>query len=67
MKNKKIVKKDDIVPKDLQKSVVAQEITSDFVLEIFEKSKKARNKQRKDGLRAAAEELSKHIGKFLVE
>lgn len=61
------VKKDDVIPDDLQKGIVAQEITSDFVLEIYEKAKRARSKKKKDEYLAVAEELSKHIGKWLVE
>jgi len=58
---------DDIIPKQHRKGVVTQEITSDFVLEIYERAKKARSEKRKDELHKVAEELSKHIGKFLVE
>ena len=67
VKGKKLVKMDEVIPKSYRKGVVSQEITSDFVLEIFEKSKKARTKKRKEELQKTAEELSKHIGKFLVE
>ena len=58
---------DDVIPTNPRKAIVSQEITSDFVLEIYEKSKKARTKKRKEDLRKTAEELSKHIGKWLVE
>ena len=58
---------DDIFPKQYRKGVVAQEITSDFVLEIYEKAKKARSQKRKDELHKIAEHLSKHVGSFLVE
>jgi len=66
MSKKKSIKKDDIVPEGLQKTVVAQKITSDFVLELYEKSKKLRGKKKKE-LLAVAEELSKHVGKYLAE
>ena len=66
MPKKKSIKKDEVVPDGLQKVVVAQEITSDFVLELYERSKKLRGKKKKDMI-AVAEELSKHIGKFLAE
>ena len=66
MRKKKSIKKDDIVPEGLQKTVVAQKITSDFVLELYEKSKKLRGKKKKE-LLAVAEELSKHVGKYLAE
>jgi len=69
MANKKPtdIKMNDVIPGNLRKVIVSQEITSDFVLEIYEKSKKARTKKRKEELRKTAEELSKHIGKWLVE
>jgi hypothetical protein len=66
MKNNKSIKKDDIVPRGLKKAVVAQEITPDFVLELYEKSKTLKGKRKKDML-TVAEELSKHVGKWLVE
>jgi len=66
MRKKKSIKKEDIVPEGLQKTVVAQKITSDFVLELYEKSKKLRGKKKKE-LLAVAEELSKHVGKYLAE
>jgi len=59
---------DEIFPnKQYRKGVVAQEITHDFVLEIYEKAKKARSQKRKDELHKIAEHLSKHVGSFLVE
>ena len=67
MGKRKLVKMEDMIPKQYLKGVVAQEITNDFVLEIYEKSKKARSKKRKEDLHKIAEELSKHVGKFLVE
>lgn len=67
MKGKKIVKLENVVPQNLRKGIVAQEITSDFVLEIYEKAKRARSKKRKGELISVAEELSKHVGKWLVE
>jgi hypothetical protein len=54
------------VPTGIKRAVVAQEITPDFVLELYEKSKTLKGKKKKDML-AVAEELSKHVGKFLVE
>ena len=66
MPKKKSIKKNEVVPDGLQKVVVAQEIPSDFVLELYEQSKKLRGKKKKDMI-AVAEELSKHIGKFLAE
>ena len=67
MKGKKIVKLDNVIKDpDLQKQIVEQEITSDFVLELYEKSKKLRGKKKKEML-AIAELLSKHIGKWLVK
>ena len=67
MKGKKIVKLDNVIPENLRKGIVAQEITSDFVLEVYEKAKRARSKKRKNDLISVAEELSKHVGKWLVE
>jgi len=66
MKGKKLVKKDKVVPEGLSAGIATQEITSDFVLEIYERAKKTRGKKKKE-LLAVAEELSKHIGKWLVE
>jgi hypothetical protein len=67
MKGKKIVKLDNVIKdSDLQKQIVEQEITSDFVLELYEKSKKLRGKKKKEML-TTAELLSKHIGKWLVK
>ena len=67
MKGKKIVKLDDIVENpELKEQIVEHEITSDFVLELYEKSKKLRGKKKKEML-ATAELLSKHIGKWLVK
>ena len=62
----KPVNKKEIVPDNLTELVVAQEITPDFVLELYERSKKLRGKKKKE-LIAVAEELSKHIGKYLAE
>ena len=67
MKGKKIVKLDNVVPENLRTGIVAQQITSDFVLEVYEKAKRARSKKKKDDYLAVAEELSKHVGKWLVE
>ena len=64
---KKLIKVDEVIPSQLRKVVVAQRITSDLVLEIYEKAKKARGVKRKENLHKVAETLSKHIGKFLVE
>ena len=67
MKGKKIIHLGDLVEnKDLKESIVEQQITSDFVLELYEKSKKLRGKKKKECL-AAAELLSKHVGKWLVK
>tara|TARA_R110002050_G_scaffold40822_4_gene99401 strand:- start:3594 stop:3797 length:204 start_codon:yes stop_codon:yes gene_type:complete len=67
MPRKKTLSKKKVIPKELQQSVVAQEITSDFVLEIYEKAKRARTKEKKESLIKVAELLSKNIGSFLVE
>ena len=64
---KKRVNKKDLVPQTMRKYIVAQEITSDFVLEIYEKAKRARSEKKKTEYLALAEKLSKHIGKLLVE
>ena len=61
------MKKKDIVPKEVSDHMVVQEITHDFVLEIYEKAKRARKPERKKALHDAAEQLSKHVGKWLVE
>lgn len=67
MSERKTVKKKDIVPEEVSNHVAVQEITHDFVLEIYEKAKRARKPERKKALHDAAEELSKHVGKWLVE
>jgi len=67
MKGKKLIKLDNIVKNDdLKQHVVVGEITSDYVLELYEQSKKLKGKKKKEML-AIAEALSKHIGKWLVE
>ena len=66
MKKKKTIKKETLVPEEVT-GIVAQEITSDFVLEIYEKAKRARSEKKKNGYLAVAEKLSKNIGKWLVE
>ena len=67
MKGKKLIKIKEIVPSDeLRKSILSQEITSDFVLEIYERAKKSRGKKKKELLEVAGH-LSKHVGKWLVE
>jgi propanediol dehydratase small subunit len=67
MKGKKLMKLDKVFPDGTRTDVVSQEITHDFVLEIFERAKKARSKKKKEELLAVAETLSKNIGKWLVE
>jgi len=67
MKGKKIIKVGDIVKSTgLKKLIIDRQITSDFVLELYERSKKLRGK-RKEEMLAVAETLSKHVGKWLVE
>ena len=67
MKGKKLIKMKEMVPNgELRKSIVSQEITSDFVLEIYERAKKSRGKKKKELLEVAGQ-LSKNIGKWLVE
>ena len=67
MKGRKRIKVDEVIPKQYRRGVIAQEITSDFVLEIYERAKKARSKKSKESLHKIAEDLSKHIGKLLVK
>ena len=67
MKKKRSIRKKDIMPKKLTQVKVDREITSDFVLEIYEKAKRARSEEKKKEYLAVAETLSKHIGKWLVE
>ena len=67
MPRKKSIKKDMILPTGMRKSIIAQEVTPDFVLSFYEKAKKARSKKKKDELEQVAKQLSKHIGKWLVE
>jgi|TARA_R110002050_G_scaffold191798_1_gene326611 hypothetical protein len=61
------LKMDEVFPKQYRRGVVSQKITSDFVLEIYEKAKKAKTDKRKLELHKVAETLSQHIGEFLVE
>lgn len=65
MSDKNINKK-EVVPNDVSKHVVAQKITADFILELYDKSKKLRGKNRQAMLQVA-EKLSKHVGEWLVE
>jgi len=65
-KNVQKIKIDDIIPNGLQRGIISQEITSNFVLELYEKSKALKGKKKKDML-SIAEKLSKNIGKWLVE
>ena len=67
MSKKRSIKKGDVVPENLQNAIAVQEITSDFVLEIYEKAKRARSPEKKKHYLEVAEKLSKHIGKWLVE
>ena len=67
MKKKRSIRKKDIIPKNMTQVKVNREITSDYVLEIYEKAKRARSDQKKKEYLAIAETLSKHIGKWLVE
>ena len=66
MSGKKNVNKKEIVPKDVSKHVVAQQITPDFILELYDKSKKLRGKN-KEAMLKVADKLSKHVGQWLVE
>lgn len=66
MKGKKLIKLDVSVPANLRSYITPQEITSDFVLEIYETAKKLKGK-KKDDLHKVAETFSKNIGKWLVE
>ena len=51
MKGKKLIKLDTIVPSKFKRQIVAQEITSDFVLEIYENAKKLRGKKKEELLK----------------
>ena len=65
MGRKDIMKK-VVVPKEVSEHVIAQQITPDYILELYEKSKKLRGK-KKQALLDVAEKLSKNVGKWLVE
>jgi propanediol dehydratase small subunit len=67
MKGRKLMKLDKVFPEGTRADVLSQEITHDFVLEIFDKAKRARSKKKKEELLTVAETLSKNIGKWLVE
>jgi hypothetical protein len=45
---------------------VKKKVTHDFVLDIYDKAKRAKGRKRKE-LLEKAELLSKHIGDYLVE
>ena len=66
-KKKKSIRKKDVVPAGMKEVIVSQKITSDFVLEIYEKAKRARLQKKKEQYLAIAEKLSKNIGGWLVE
>ena len=61
------IKMKSVIPQGMRKGLISCQITHDFVLEIYEKAKRARSEKRKKELLNAAEQLSKHIGKWLVE
>ena len=63
---KKQIKLDKVFDDNSAKGVVAQQITSDFVLEIYEQAKSLKGKEKKDML-VAAEVLSKNIGSWVVK
>ena len=63
---RKNIMKEDVVPKEVSEHVVAQQITPDYILELYEKSKKLRGK-KKQALLDVAERLSKNVGKWLVD
>jgi hypothetical protein len=65
MADKKIHKNKSI-PEQLHKYIAAQQITHDFILELYEKSKKLKGKEKAE-LLATAKTLSKHVGRWLVE
>ena len=65
-KGRETIKKGSLVPRSLRNVILSQEITSDYVLEIYEKAKRLDGKKR-DELLSVAEKLSKHIGKWLTE
>ena len=65
MAKKKLSKK-SLIPKDMQKYVIVQEITHDFILELYEKSKSLPEKEKKELLKTA-ETLSKCVGQWLGE
>ena len=66
-RGKKLIKEDTEFPEGTRKGVVSREITHDYVLEIYEKAKRARSEKKKEEYIAIAETLSKNIGKWLVE
>ncbi len=67
MRKKKSIQKKDVIPPGMKEGIVCQKITSDFVLEIYEKAKRARLQKKKEQYLAIAEKLSKNIGGWLVE
>ena len=63
---KRTIVKKKVVPENLTEHVATQKITHDFILELYEKSKKFRGKKRAEMI-SVAEKLSKHVGQWLVE
>ncbi len=62
----KNIKRDEIALDDVNKRVVKKLITSDLVLELWEKSKTVKG-QEKAALVKTAQVLSQNIGGFIVE
>lgn len=62
----KNIHKSASIPKQLHKYIATQKITHDFILELYETSKKVKGKEKEE-LLATVETLSKHVGQWLVE
>tara|TARA_R110002073_G_scaffold6914_3_gene40102 strand:- start:863 stop:1069 length:207 start_codon:yes stop_codon:yes gene_type:complete len=56
----------DLPIDDKDKVIVKQQITCDFVLELWEKSKAAKGKEKKE-FAEAAKLCSKNVGSWIVE
>lgn len=51
----------------VKKGVVKQKITSDYVLDLYDKCKRLKNKKKKIELMKQIKKMSKHIGEYLIK
>lgn len=51
----------------MKKGEVKTKITSDFILDLYDKAKKLKSQEKKASLMRAIKLLSKHIGEYLIK